>query len=1760
MGDPIKAERTPKHFAAVVSPALAATPFGTRPVPSTPAVSFAMAEGVAQRTYGNSANLFLLRSTAIDSGKMFKPTEFLPQNPVEGSFSTSHGHVGVISGPSISPCPGAINCGVLPGPNAKCSAELEGLLEALADRMANEFMNNPLSFLLGFKSAHDKVVADLVVEKGKGYWDSIKGGAQWVWGGVTKSADYLANNDIGTIANDAKEGVEKAYDASVAFTTDVMEAIDELSQLSLDEIKAIIKDWLRELLDDLACSAQELLASMLADPKPMAEQLGEAAGAAEVHVAETVVIAVATRGAGGAASKVGQLIGKTGNRIGDLYERLKRATKKPRGTKPSHDPKPKPVPKKPTPEQERPHDKDGVQGKEKGEAKPNCLNCALATPKPVNAIYGAKLLSGGQDLDFVLEAPLPLAWQRTYASNNPNVSWLGQGWSVPIGFRLDVESQAIVFVDLQGRRTSFPDIAVGERFFSRYEFTTLQRNQRNQYEVIAPDGLRLIFGLAPRDQAALGEREVDEAHRQQREALAWERLLASRAAQGEEPLAAPESDPKGLRPQADSLVLLGFIDPNHNHLRLHYAEDGLPYHLDTSSGRRLGFLFDRSRPREPRLTHVVELFGQPDAAGHYPREQQQWLVKYCYSAEGDLVEVRDGNGQVCRTFAWANHMLMEHTEPGGLVSRYEWDRLTPKGKVLRNTLSNGQRWTFVYDELARETQVTDAENRVVLYRYDEDDRLVGKVDALGGESRYELDPYGNLLASTDPAGRTTRFQYDARGNLTCLIQPDGASYRFTWDETWRKPTSITDPLGRTTQYRYDTRGNLVELVEPDGGRTDYRLDARGLPTALVDARGGVKTFDFDAQGRLLGYTDCSGSRTGYAYDAHGNLVSATDALGHTTQYRYTRVNRRFRLSHVRHADGGEERFAYDPLGRLVAHHDPLGRATRYRLDAEGRPLERIDALGHRLGYRYDLHGRLATLTNENGALYRFAWDPLDRLVAEQGFDGRRIDYRYDAAGHLLESADGVPLGLPLLGEGSGAPILRTRYARDAMGRMLDKYSLKPDITGRPQVAHSRYAYDAAGQLVRARNRQARVELYYNQGGRLSREVLRGRGGQFSELQHRYDLLGNREATVLPDGRTLNTLTYGSGHVHQINLDFQTICDFERDALHREVGRSQGALFTQYSLDPLGRLLQSQARLQREAAEPLVGPGADSPASQGQRIARRYQYDLAGQLTALSDRRQGVTQYGYDALGRLRAALSPRGEELFAFDPAHNLMEPDQAQREDVRARKTQWTEEEWTAYVQANLHNPDFNPLLTPAEAASDPSTWGENRPNRLRVWQEHRYAYDQWGNCVEKKSGPNQVRHFEWDAEHRLSRATIETRKDRFVHQERWGYDYDPFGRRIAKYRLDRNSSRSPRPWQDPDARHFAWDGNRLLMERQGQRQSLYVYEAPDSFVPLALVRSEGTLPAREEDIPLPAEWLALKDLHPEQWAATTGALQRKIEAKRQAKRERLGRSDDVEAQGDHGPAEILYFHTDHLGTPRELTDGGGRIVWSATYKAWGNAYVEHPAQPVRRVVGNTQLETWEATSEPVQQNLRFQGQYFDGETGLHYNRFRYYDPDIGRFVSQDPIGLLGGDNSYQYAPNPIGWIDPLGLNRFKRSKWGPCQKGTGLDYVVFQQDIDWDLAVKGKTNLERAAEGGAPFIMKNGSPQQVQLHHSRQQSVGPLFEVTTSTHRAGKGKGREAMHPYGNSKNPEFPVDRDAFDIDRKQYWKDRAAAEKIKRAGGC
>ncbi|WP_339530548.1 RHS repeat domain-containing protein, partial [Pseudomonas sp. RA_15y_Pfl1_P11] len=111
-------------------------------------------------------------------------------------------------------------------------------------------------------------------------------------------------------------------------------------------------------------------------------------------------------------------------------------------------------------------------------------------------------------------------------------------------------------------------------------------------------------------------------------------------------------------------------------------------------------------------------------------------------------------------------------------------------------------------------------------------------------------------------------------------------------------------------------------------------------------------------------------------------------------------------------------------------------------------------------------------------------------------------------------------------------------------------------------------------------------------------------------------------------------------------------------------------------------------------------------------------------------------------------------------------------------------------------------------------------------------------------------------------------------------------------------------------------------------------------------------------------------------------------------------------------GPKETKPYHyqLDHLGTPQELTAPDGEIVWSAHYRAYGEIS--------RLDIGK------------VDNPLRFQGQYFDQESGLHYNRHRYYNPDLGRYLTPDPVKLAGGSNAYLYVPNPTGWADPLGLN----------------------------------------------------------------------------------------------------------------------------------
>ncbi|NYZ69264.1 RHS domain-containing protein [Endozoicomonas sp. SM1973] len=188
----------------------------------------------------------------------------------------------------------------------------------------------------------------------------------------------------------------------------------------------------------------------------------------------------------------------------------------------------------------------------------------------------------------------------------------------------------------------------------------------------------------------------------------------------------------------------------------------------------------------------------------------------------------------------------------------------------------------------------------------------------------------------------------------------------------------------------------------------------------------------------------------------------------------------------------------------------------------------------------------------------------------------------------------------------------------------------------------------------------------------------------------------------------------------------------------------------------------------------------------------------------------------------------------------------------------------------------------------------------------------------------------------------------------------------------------------------------------------------------------------------------------------------------------------------------QVYFYHLDQLGTPQEISDARGSIVWSVQYRAYGSV--------VRKQV------------EHIQNNLRFQGQYFDEETGLHYNRHRYYDPGLGRFINQDPIGLDGGDNLYQYTPSPIAWTDPLGLSGKPSLPSRVLLENDKLRVVHNYHDIVREHAdpihfhvedTKGKTVAKIKANGE---ILESNKG----LSKSLNKSLGELLEPTKAGNTA--------------------------------------------------
>ncbi|WP_235399413.1 RHS element core protein [Escherichia coli] len=1243
-----------------------------------------------------------------------------------------------------------------------------------------------------------------------------------------------------------------------------------------------------------------------------------------------------------------------------------------------------------------------------------CSVCpgGITYANPVNPLLGAKVLPG--ETDLALPGPLPFILSRAYSSYRTRtpapVGVFGPGWKAPFDIRLQIRDEGLILNDSGGRSIHFEPLFPGEISYSRSESLWLARGGVAAQHSSQP--LSALWQVLPEDVR-----------------LSPHVYLATNSLQGpwwilSWPERVPGADEVLPPPPPAYRVLTGVVDGFGRTLTFHRAAKGdvagavtgvtdgagRRFHLALTTQAQRAEAFRKQRatslssPAGPRSASSSSAFPDTLPAGTeygadngirleavwlthdpaYPDEQPTApLARYTYTASGELRAVYDRSGTQVRGFTYdAEHAgrMVAHHYAGRPESRYRYD---DTGRVTEQVNPEGLDYRFEYGQ--DRVTITDSLNRrEVLYTEGEGGlkRVVKKEHADGSITRSEYDEAGRLKAQTDAAGRRTEYRlHMASGKLTSVILPDGRTVRYGYNSQ-RQVTSVTYPDGLRSSREYDEKGRLTAETSRSGETTRYSYDdpASELPTGIQDATGSTKQMAWSRYGQLLAFTDCSGYTTRYEYDRYGQQIAVHREEGIST---YSRYNPRGQLVSQKDAQGREIRYEYSAAGDLTATISPDGKRSTIAYDKRGRPVSVTEG-GLTRSMGYDAAGRITVLTNENGSQSTFRYDPVDRLTEQRGFDGRTQRYHYDLTGKLTQSED----------EG-----LITLWHYDASDRITHR-----TVNGDPA---EQWQYDEHGWLTTlshtSEGHRVSVHYGYDDKGRLTGERQTVENPETGELlwqhetKHAYNEQGlaNR---VTPDSLPpVEWLTYGSGYLAGMKLGGTPLVEYTRDRLHRETVRSFGSRAGSNAAYELTSTYTPAGQLQSQHLNSLV-------------YDRDYGWNDNGDLVRISGPRQ-TREYGYSATGRLESVrtLAPDLDIRipYATDPAGN------------------------------RLPDPELHPDSTL-------TAWPDNR---IAEDAHYVYHYDEYGRLTEKtdriptgviRTDDERTHHYHYDSQHRLVFHTRIQHGEPLVESR---YLYDPLGRRMAKrvWRRERDLTGWMSLSRKPEETWYGWDGDRLTTVQTDTTRIQTVYQ-PGSFAPL--IRIETDNGEREkaqcrslaekiqqegsEDghgVVFPAELVGLLDrLEGEIRANCVSSESRQWLAQCGLTVERLA----AQIEPVYLPERKIHlYHCDHRGLPLALISEDGNTAWSAEYDEWGN-----------------QLN--EENPHHLHQPYRLPGQQYDKESGLYYNRHRYYDPLQGRYITPDPIGLRGGWNMYQYPLNPIQVIDPMGLDAIENMTSG------GLIYAV--------------------------------------------------------------------------------------------------------------
>jgi RHS repeat-associated protein len=901
--------------------------------------------------------------------------------------------------------------------------------------------------------------------------------------------------------------------------------------------------------------------------------------------------------------------------------------------------------------------------------------------------------------------------------------------------------------------------------------------------------------------------------------------------------------------------------------------------------------------------------------------------------------------------------------------------------------------TYTYNSFSEPTKYTDPTNFTTTYNYDTNGNLTKVTDPLGKVTSYTYTSRGFVSTATDPLNHVYTYSYDSRSRVTSQADPLNRVTTIAYDLASNR-TAVTDPRGNTINYRYDESGQLTQEIQPDATPATYSYGYDGVHdrTSVTDPLNHTVSYSFDRLNRLTSMTDALNDVTTYTYDGAGNPTSATDPIGRTIT------------------------FAFDPANRAIAITDPLNHTLTYSYDSAGQLSTVTDPLGRVTNYGYTVRGWVQTVTNPAGDKFTYGYnaagDKTSQAVSGSGGPGQNPNpgtetttLAYDSR-HLVTTAQD-PAGNTTSYAYDSA--YRQTKITDPLGHVTtliydtaDQLSSQTD----PLNHTVTYAYDGEGNVTSITDALGRVTSYPYDARNRQTALIDPRGGITS---YAYDL-ASRLTTITDSVGNVTSYAYDAANRQTMMTDPLGTATYAYDpASQRTSLTDRDRRQRTFGFDSAGRLTNETwvngsytATYQYDQANQLTSAtdpnstyaysydsdrrlkSTDNQGTPGvPRIVLTYSYDQFNNRTTLTDSLGGNISYTYDADNRLASAdlmvNSTQGPQItLAYDAASRTT--------SVTRKVSSTGSSITTAYNYDNGNRLTGITHTSSAAGTLATYTYGYDSANQVTSYAgadgSLTYTYDLAGELT--AVGGSRSESYGYDLNGNRNTSGYQTGSgNRLLADGTYTYTYDAEGNLISRTRQS-----------DGQLTTYTWDYRNRLTEVLIKSGTTTIQDDKFTYDVNGMRIGKSTFGGSQQ-------WFAYDGANSYADFNSSGSL---------TYRYLYGRAIDALLARFDGTNAAWYLG-DRLGSVRQLAQTSGTVLDTLTYDSYGNILSESSATSGDR--------------------FKYTSREWDSEISLQFNRARYYNPNDGRWTSEDPIGFGGNDsNLYRYVWNiPVRLRDPLGL-----------------------------------------------------------------------------------------------------------------------------------